>query len=262
MWTGGNTRTRAGTPVYIDETVRCRLTVPYDGILFHMGYRRVPFQRDEWFHCYSRGIDKRIVFESEKDAERFLQLLYLANSTGPVRLDDLSNKTEDIVTHHRPATIVSIGAYCFMPNHYHLLLKEIVDGGISLFMQKLGTAYSMYFNAKNKRIGNVFVKPFRSRHVGEDRYFQHVVNYIHCNPVEMFEPGWKKGVVRDLRRLEHRLRQYRYSSFPDYAGERRAIATILSKDGFDVFNNTSPKKMLADAKTYYSSAAIDDVDFS
>ena len=166
-----------------------------------MGYRRVPFQSDEWFHCYNRGIDRRTVFESENDSNRFLKLLYLANSRENVRLDDLSDDIDTIVGRPRADSLVSIGAYCLMPNHYHLLLKEISGSGISRFMQKLGTAYTMYFNIRHGRTGNLFIKPFRSRHVGEDRYFQRVVNYIHLNPAELFESGWKKGSVRNMDRL-------------------------------------------------------------
>ncbi|KKW23832.1 MAG: Transposase [Candidatus Kaiserbacteria bacterium GW2011_GWA2_52_12] len=226
-----------------------------------MAYRRTPFQIDEWFHCYNRGIDKRVVFTSEDDSERFLQLLYLANSAGELRRDNISaRRTEEIVLRPRGRILVSIGAYCLMPNHFHLLLKEITEGGITRFMQKLGTAYAMYFNTKNRRTGNLFVKPFRSRHVGEDRYFQCVVNYIHCNPAERFESGWKKGVVKSMSRLERKLRNYRYSSFPDYAGERRALSAILSRDGFDVYRNQTSRKMLEDCRVYYADIAKDDPD--
>ncbi len=228
-----------------------------------MAMRRVPFQIGEWFHCYNRGIEKRVVFESEDDSERFLQLLYLSNSTNPFHRSNLSQRaTDEIISLPRKGALISIGAYCLMPNHFHLLLKEITEGGIVRFMQKLGTAYTMYFNTKNDRIGNLFVKPFRSRHVGEDRYFQHVVNYIHCNPAEVFEPGWKRGVVKNMDHLEKHLRAYRYSSFADYAGEKRAISAILSVDGFDVYVHTAPRKMLNDACAYYASIAIDDPDFA
>ena len=220
-----------------------------------MAYRRVPFQEDEWFHCYNRGIDKQIVFRSEDDAERFLRLLYIANSSEELRLDNLSAKTEQIAQRPRTETLVSIGAYCLMSNHYHLLLKEIREGGISRFMQKLGTAYTMYFNLKYERTGNLFMKPFRSKHIGKDQYFQHVVNYIHCNVAELFEPGWKRGSVKNMERLVQRMREYRYSSFPDYAGERRLIAAILSRDGFDTYIRSSPKKMLRDAQSYYADMA-------
>ncbi|OGG77062.1 hypothetical protein A3B35_00110 [Candidatus Kaiserbacteria bacterium RIFCSPLOWO2_01_FULL_54_24] len=226
-----------------------------------MAYRRVPFQLSEWFHCYNRGIDKRVVFESEDDSERFLQLLYLANSTDKVHMDDLPpQKAEDVVARPRSGTLVSIGAYCLMSNHFHLLLKEIVEGGITRFMQKLGTAYTMYFNTKNERSGNLFLKPFRSRHVGDDRYFQRVVDYIHCNPAERFEPGWKRGAVRNMDRLEWKLRDYRYSSFPDYARERRTIGAILSEDGFKVYRGHGQRKMLDDARAYYADISMDDRD--
>jgi putative transposase len=228
-----------------------------------MAQRPVPFQVDEWFHCYNRGIEKRVVFESEDDSERFLQILYLTNSTGTMHRSNLSERTtSEIVSLERSNPLVSIGAYCLMPNHFHLLLKEIVGGGITRFMQKLGTAYTMYFNKKNDRTGNLFMKPFRSRHVGEDRYFQHVVNYIHCNPAERFAPGWKKGVVRDMDRLEKSLRGYRYCSFPDFAGEKRDTSAILSPDAFDVYRNSAPRKMLEDARAYYADVATDDPYFA
>jgi len=226
-----------------------------------MATRPVPFQIDEWFHCYNRGIDKRIVFEGEDDSERFLQILYLANSTKILHRSNLSQKTtEEIIAVARGTPLVSIGAYCLMPNHFHLLLKEIKDGGIVRFMQKLGTAYTMYFNTKSERTGNLFTKPFRSRHVGEDRYFQHVVNYIHCNPAVRFEPGWKRGAVRNMERLQKRLTKYRYSSFSDFAGEQRVISAILSPDVFDVYRHTALHKILDDARAYYASISIDDPD--
>ncbi|MEK7480431.1 MAG: transposase [Patescibacteria group bacterium] len=227
-----------------------------------MAQRPVPFQFNEWFHCYNRGIEKRVVFESEDNSERFLQILYLANSTNTLHRSNLSQKTtEEVVSMRRSGALVSIGAYCLMPNHFHLLLKEITDGGITRFMQKLGTAYTMYFNKKNARTGNLFMKPFRSRHVGEDRYFQHVVNYIHCNPAERFDGGWKKGAVRDMDRLEKQLLTYRYSSFPDFAGDKRPISAILSPDVFDVYRHSVPRKILDDARAYYASIAIDDPNF-
>ena len=223
-----------------------------------MGYRRVPFQTDEWFHCYKRGIDKRTVFESEDDSERFLRLLYLANSSEEIHLADVSAHTNEIMMRPRKLPLVSVGAYCLMPNHYHLLLKEINDAGITRFMQKLGTAYAMYFNTKNDRTGNLFMKPFRSRHIGNDRYFQHVVNYIYCNPAERIETGWKNGIVRNMGRLERELLAYRYSSFPDYAGLQRPLRAILSNDGFDTYRDVQPRTMLENARAYYADlAAVD-----
>lgn len=224
--------------------------------------RRVPFQSDEWFHCYNRGIDKRNVFENEDDSKRFMELLYLANSTDVVHRSNLSEKSvHEILQRPRTATLTSVGAYCLMKNHYHLLLKETCDGGITQFMQKLGTAYTMYFNTKYERVGNLFLRPFRARHVGEDRYFQRVVDYIHCNPAERFEPGWKKGSVRNMQKLQRELLAYPFSSFADYTGNARPERAILSEDGFKAYHSQSPAKILDESRIYYASISGDDIFF-
>src|SRR3989344_8017211 len=141
--------------------------------------RQISFSKDEWYHCFNRGVEKRKVFQDEFDANRFLMTLYLANGTEPINLysDRKPELTKTFVL-NRGKPIVAVGAYCLMPNHFHLLIKETMEGGITTFMRKLGTAYTMYFNAKNERVGNLFMKPFRARHVGDDRYFQHVLQYI------------------------------------------------------------------------------------
>lgn len=114
-----------------------------------MAMRKTMFAVGEWYHCYSRGVDKRIVYEDERDYLRFLEQLYLANSGVPLRRDDIGTRDfEEILQIPRKEPLVAIGAFCLMPNHFHLVLKEIVEDGITTFMQKLGTAYAMYFNAR------------------------------------------------------------------------------------------------------------------
>ena len=148
---------------------------------------RKPFAPDEWYHCYSRGVDKRTTFESPREYKRFIELLYLCNSEEPIHRSNLLNKTnEEILSVLRGAPLVSIGAYCLMPNHFHLLLKDLSEegDGISRFMQKLGTAYTMFFNTSRERTGNLFVKPFRSKHIKDDEYLKRVTQYIPFNPIE------------------------------------------------------------------------------
>src|SRR3954464_6221238 len=114
-----------------------------------MTRRRVAFGVGEWYHCYNRGIEKRITFDDERDYRRFLELLYLANDELPLRRDEIGlRKFEEILTLPRGKKLVSIGAFCLMPNHFHLVLKETSEGGITAFMRKLGTAYTLYFNSK------------------------------------------------------------------------------------------------------------------
>jgi hypothetical protein len=140
-----------------------------------------------------------------------------------------------------------------MPNHFHLLLRPLLEGGISEFMRKVGIAYAMYFNLKNERIGNLFVKPFRAKHVSNDDYFRHVADYIHLNPAELFEPGWKRGKVGDAALLQQRLRSYAYSSLPDYLGESRSQRRILDPEAVSLIGARMPdiQELLVETLLYY-----------
>jgi len=224
-----------------------------------MGYRRTPFAPGEWYHLFSRGIDKRDIFLEENDFKRFQKLLYLANDVQPVNLAELKHVAhEDIFRLPRKQAIVSIAAYCLMRNHPHLVVREKNEGGITAFMHKLGTAYTTYFNVKYERIGNLMVKPFRSKHVHDDVYFRHLIQYVHLNPAESFEPGWKQGRVRDIEQLERKLRSYRFSSMPDYFGGDRPEQNILDTDELALVSGDLPSlsSVLEDFVSYY--AEIDD----
>lgn len=219
-----------------------------------MAYRREEFAQDEWYHCYTRSIDKKVVFETGRDYERFLQALYVCNGTRTIRRGSMYNPSHGrLLSLPRGNPLVSIGAYCLMPNHFHLLLREITDRGISTFMQKVGTSFSMYFNVKRQHVGNVFVKPFRSKRIDDDAYLQHVVQYIHFNPAELFEREWKSGYVRNMRLLEQKLKTYRYSSLPDYEGTRRPENSILDTDAMSMFDKRPAlRDTLIKAAEYYA----------
>lgn len=213
---------------------------------------RAPFSEAEWYHCFSRGIDKRKTFNNRIDYERFLALLYICNSNATIHRSDLYRTSlHNILSISRSGTLTAIGAFCIMPNHFHLLLKETQAHGISTFMQKLGTAYVMYFNLKYERNGSLFAKPFKSRHVSDDRYFQKVLQYIHFNPAEIFEPQWKDGVVHSMEVLEERLIGYPYSSLGSYVNKRNVLRPILDASVFDVESQLSPREMLVEAREYY-----------
>ncbi|MEK7140271.1 MAG: transposase, partial [Patescibacteria group bacterium] len=107
--------------------------------------RNFVFSEEEFYHCYGRGTEKRKIFLSKKDYERFLNLLFVCNSTKTIHLSDFKEKSfNEIFLLPRENTLIEIGAYCLMPNHFHFLLKEKQKDGISLFMQKTITAYTMY----------------------------------------------------------------------------------------------------------------------
>ena len=183
--------------------------------------RKFNFCVGEYYHIYTRGVEKRKVFLNRRDYERFTTLLYVANSKARVHISNLSKYSyTDFFKIVRDETLVDVGCYCMMPNHFHLLLKEKEDGGISKFLSKLLTGYSMYFNTKNERSGPLFVKPFRAKHIQDDRYLNYLFAYIHLNPVALYTPNWEvffyllKNFDRSL------LKEYRYSSYQDFIGKR------------------------------------------
>jgi putative transposase len=185
----------------------------------------------EFYHVYNRGTDKRKIFLSEKDRERFLALLYLANGTNPVRMDNLRQQGFTLLALgelDRGVPLVDIGAYCLMPNHFHLLLQEKEEGGISRFMQKLTTGYTMYFNKRHERSGTLLQGVFKSTHVKDDRQLAYLLSYIHLNPVKLIEPKWKESGIRDRKGAERFLETYRHSSYLYYCGKNRPESCIIT----------------------------------
>ena len=106
--------------------------------------RRITFAEGEYYHVYNRGVERREIFSTPADHWRFQRLLFLSNGTAPYIFREIQKKKFSDIERQKP--LVAIGAYCLMPNHFHILVKEITDNGISMFMEKLATGYSMYFN--------------------------------------------------------------------------------------------------------------------
>ena len=132
----------------------------------------------------------------------------------------------------RGNTLVDIGAYCLMGNHLHLLLHEKNQNGISAFMQKLTTAYVMYFNRKHERTGAFFEGTYKAKHLDEDDYLKYIFSYIHLNPVEHIEPEWKELGIKNMKKVKAYLASYIHSSYLDYTGREREEHAILNESAF------------------------------
>lgn len=208
--------------------------------------RKDPFITGEYYHLYNRGIDKRNIFKLERDYERFMMLLYVCNSTNEhsLRLDDILNKQhkifEEVLILDRGKPLVSIGSWCLMTNHFHLLVRQEVDGGITKFMRKVGVGYSMFFNIKYKRTGSLFGGLFKARLVGNnDNYLKQLLAYIHLNPLEKNFPDLEnKKEEYNQDEMKKFLDSYRYSSYPDYLGIDRREKGILNKQAFPEYFHT------------------------
>ncbi|TSD05825.1 MAG: putative transposase [Parcubacteria group bacterium Greene0714_7] len=189
--------------------------------------RDKPFEIGETYHVYNRGAHKDLIFRSKSDYERLVLILFLANSTDPVNIRALLKKNqgrtfaEIIALESRSKPLVSILAWAFMPNHFHLVLRQEDEMGITRFMRKAMTAYTMYFNEKNEHSGVLLQGRFKSRHVGTEPYFRYIFSYLHLNPVSLVEPLWEEKGIGDPNTVREFLAAYPYSSFYDYSvGER------------------------------------------
>ncbi len=200
-----------------------------------MTTRRMIFSEGEYYHIYNRGTDKRIIFLEPGDYRRFLALLYVCNSTRAVDMTAHFHEGKSFLeffSTERDDTLVEIGLYCLMPNHFHILVREKVQGGLSKFMSKLATAYSMYFNKKIARTGVLFEGAFKGKHADNDKYLKYLFAYIHLNPVKIIDPEWKENGIADREAAKKYLTEYSYSSYLDYMGAERVEGKILNKSAF------------------------------
>ncbi len=202
-----------------------------------MSQRIVALVPGEYYHTYNRGADKRIIFLDDADRRRFVELLYLANTTSPINVRDVRRRELSVFDFDRKMQRVHIGAYCLMPNHFHILLTAAQENGVQDYMQKLLTAYSMYFNKRYARTGTLFEGRFKSEHVDSDEYLKYLFSYIHLNPVKLIQSDWKEVGIRDLKKVRAYLDAYAYSSLHDYFVIREE-SKILDQDKFPGFFST------------------------
>lgn len=194
--------------------------------------RKEQFAENEFYHIYNRGTDKRTIFVDKADYDRFIRLLYVCNNAVSVVMKELRtfnfSQLTSAVSERTP--LVAIGAYCLMPNHFHLLIKQVIRDGISMFMKKLLTAYAMYFNEKNDRSGGLFEGTFKSSRIKDDNYLKYLFAYIHLNPIKMVDSSWKEEGIKDMSRVSEYLKKYEYSSYLDFIGSHRPEGAIINRD--------------------------------
>lgn len=207
--------------------------------------RKENFVEGEFYHLYNRGNSKQNIFLDNQDRNRFVKMLYLANSRKGINFkDDIVKKKINAWDFDRGEPIVSIGAWVLMPNHFHILItisspksdfelkQKLKKNAISTFMQKIFTSYSKYFNTKYKRTGGLFETNFKSSYVDTDKYSKYIFSYIHLNPVKLVDSGWKENGIRNIEKVKKFLENYEWSSYQDYLGKKREQNKILSKKDF------------------------------
>ncbi len=182
--------------------------------------KKPPFLNNYFYHIFNRGVDKRTVFLDDKDYRRFLLDIKDFNDVNSsinlyrrVNVGSVGSSTSHRV---KKDPLVKIICYCLMPNHFHFILKQLKDGGIPSFMRKLGTGYTNYFNQKYKRSGSLFQGRYKAVLIDKDNYLNYLVQYIHLNPADLIEPGWKENGLKNWPKTKKFLESYRWTDCEDY----------------------------------------------
>jgi len=168
-------------------------------------------QVGEYYHVYNRGTDERLVFLDEEDYQRFLTGVDEFNDIRSIPNLFRKRSTLQNIPRNQETRLVEIICYCLMPNHYHFIIKVVREGGLSKFIQKLGTGYTKYFNIKYQRSGVLFQGKYKSIHIEHSSYLLHLSRYIHLNPLDILIPSWRKKKF-SIRNKMPFLMEYKYSS--------------------------------------------------
>lgn len=206
--------------------------------------RKVKFSPGYFYHIYNRGIDQRDIFLSDADRWRFLQGLFLFNNEKTIAnlLFQLEQEKKALnfniirefleKENNERKPLVRIVLDCLRPNHFHLLLEEISNGGISKFMHKIGAGYTGYFNKKYQRSGHLFQGPFRAVMVENDNQFRYIAAYINViNPAQEIEPKIKEIGVGNIKRVLEFTEDFPWSTHREYLGLRESI--IIDKNAME-----------------------------
>ena len=177
-----------------------------------MPQRKVPLVNNEYYHVFNRSINKEPIFVKNKDCQRVINTLeYYRFEEFPIRLsyflalgvDRRQDIMQSLIATSR--RVVDIISFVIMPNHFHFLLRQGTDGGISKFLALIQNSYTKYFNNKHTRQGHLFQGQFKSVRVEDDEQLLHINRYIHLNPYTSF-------IIKSPEELE----SYPYSSFHEY----------------------------------------------
>jgi putative transposase len=191
-------------------------------------------------HVLNRGVEKRDVVLDDADRIRFVHDLYIFNDVNTVDPNHRFVKT----MHYDRTPLVRIHAWCLMNNHYHLLLSDVVENGISRFMQKVSMGYAKYFNERYSRMGALWQGRTKKVPITREAHFLYIPYYIHLNSLDYILPEWRSGHVEDVAKAFAALDTYRWSSHLDYSGKvnfpsllyRSEIAHIIQDA--DVYRKT------------------------
>ncbi len=167
--------------------------------------RKVQFTNEEFYHIYNCGVEKRDIYREENEYIKFLSNLKYFNNKSYYEEREFQSKEPGSFLKflEKEEKIVEIIAFSLAPNHFHLILKQLKEKGISNFMHKVGTSFSNFINKKYNRIGSLFQGPFKAIHIDNNDYLLWLSGYVNGN-IE----------IHKLAKVE----SYKWSSFRYFLG--------------------------------------------
>jgi len=213
-----------------------------------MPSRKYPLITQGYYHVYNKGVDGRVTF---CDKREYLQMMALLNyyrfDSLPLSFSHFSRLTklqqDDIMLNleKKSEKKIMILSYCLMPTHFHLLLQQMRDGGISEFLACLLNSYTKYFNTRHDRPGHLFLGQFKASVIDSENTLMHVSRYIHLNPYTSY-----------LVKTFEKLLTYKWSSLPEYLSPNQVVNAICDKE--DILSNFNVgdgyRQFLFDQKDY------------
>lgn len=200
------------------------------------------YLEEGYYHIYNRGVEKRKIYLDLQDYGVFLS--YLKEYLSPKNEEALSEKLSDpnigykekdsilkLLRRNNFYGEIFLMAYCIMPNHFHLMIKQTSALSIDKFMNSLALRYAIYFNRKYKRIGKLFQDVYKAVFIESDEQLLHLSRYIHQNPLNKNKPI-KQYTTSDF------LSQP--SSYPEYLGQRNST-WVITNTILSYFSKTNPK---------------------
>lgn len=198
--------------------------------------RDVPLVNGEIYHLFNRGNEKHDIFIQPRDYRRFKRTLYYYQFQGPK--PKFSNFGLFNLQFFNPTPenrLVKVFCYCLMPNHFHLLVQQLKDNGISTFLSQISNSHTKYINTKYNRVGSLLQGTFKSVLVENDEQFTHISRYIHINP--------------KVAGLVERLDQYPWSSYEEYMHSKGSICS--TEEILNYFGSAEKYKQFLDDQIEY-----------
>lgn len=206
------------------------------------------------YHLLNRGVDKKKIFLNDQNYKRFVHNLDDFNDIDNVQQSYFRRRERNSLltdVRHPSKRIVDILCWALMPNHPHIMAAEREDGYISNFSRKVFGGYTKYFNEKNKRSGVLFQGKTKIILVQKDAHFLYLPFYIHLNPLDIFQSGWKEKGIKDLKGTIKFLEEYRWSNYRDIIGKGNGeFSEVTNKELFFEMFQTDEKKYKKDLEEW------------